>query len=296
VKPPPFTYHRPRTRDEVDALLGELGGDAKVLAGGQSLIPILNMRLSNPGHLIDLNHLAGEPGEPTTDGGFVCIGPLVRQSVVEHSALVAERVPLLTETMEFVAHPAIRSRGTVVGSIAHADPAAELPAVLAVLNGEIIVRSSKGRRTIGADDCFAGPLENSLTDNEWVEEVRWPVATEGQGSSFVEFARRSGDYALCGVAAAAARTPEGVTTIALGYLGMGDVPVRIELEPLEDAAVESAELENLVSEIVEYRLDPTEDIHASVAFRAHLARRLGVKAARGASARAGKHLHERSAS
>jgi carbon-monoxide dehydrogenase medium subunit len=296
VKPPPFTYHRPRTRDEVDGLLGELGGDAKVLAGGQSLIPILNMRLSSPGHLVDLNHLAGEPGEPTSDDGFVCMGPLVRQSVVEHSALVAKRVPLLTETMEFVAHPAIRNRGTVVGSIAHADPAAELPSVLAVLGGEIIARSSKGKRTIGAGDCFTGPLENSLTDAEWVEEVRLPVAGDGQGFSFVEFARRSGDYALCGVAATAARTSDHLTTIALGYLGMGDVPVRIELEPLEDAAVEGGELEDAVSEIVEHRLDPAEDIHASVAFRAHLARRLGVRAARCASARAGEPLGERSAS
>ncbi len=295
MKPPPFTYHRPRTRDEVDALLSELGGDAKVLAGGQSLIPILNMRLSSPGHLIDLNHLDGEPGEPLSNGGFVCMGPLVRQSVVEHSALVAERVPLLTETMEFVAHPAIRNRGTVVGSIAHADPAAELPSVLAVLGGEIIARSSKGRRTIAAGDCFAGPLENSLTDGEWVEEVRWPVTTEGQGFSFVEFARRSGDYALCGVAATAARTSDHATIIALGYLGMGDVPERIELEPLEDAAVEGAELFDAISEIVEHRLDPAPDIHASVAFRAHLARRLGVKAARCASARA-RHLDERSAS
>ena len=101
MKPPPFTYHRPRTRDEVDALLGELGGDAKVLAGGQSLIPILNMRLSSPGHVIDINHLAGESDEPVAADGFVCMGPLVRQTVVEHSVLVAERVPLLAETIEF---------------------------------------------------------------------------------------------------------------------------------------------------------------------------------------------------
>lgn len=296
MKPPPFTYHRPRARDEVDALLRELGGDAKVLAGGQSLIPILNMRLSSPGHLIDINHLTGEPDEPTASDGFVVLGPLVRQSVVEHSALVAERVPLLAETMEFVAHPAIRNRGTVVGSIAHADPAAELPAVLAVLNGEIIARSSRGRRTIAAGDCFAGPLENSLTEGEWVEDVRWPAATEDQGFSFVEFARRSGDYALCGVAASAARASDGTITIALGYLGMGDVPERIELAPLMDADVEGATLENAVGEVVDHRLDAAEDIHASVAFRAHLARRLGVRAARCASARAAARLDRRSAS
>lgn len=285
MKPAPFTYHRPETRAEVDALLAELGSEAKILAGGQSLIPILNMRLSSPAHLIDLNHLHDESPEPALDDGHVTVGPLVRQSSAERSELVAERVPLLAETMDFVAHPAIRNRGTVVGSIAHADPAAELPAVLAVLRGEVVARSSTGSRTIPAGDCFRGPLENSLEDTEWLEEVRWPVARANQGFAFEEFARRSGDYALCGVAARAERA-ENTTTVALGYLGMGDVPVSIELPPLGASAFESDEVEDAVAQVVEGQLDPVDDIHATVAFRTHLARRLGASAACRAAASA----------
>lgn len=285
MKPAPFTYHRPETRAEVDALLAELGSEAKILAGGQSLIPILNMRLSSPANLIDLNHLHDESAEPALDDGYVTVGPLVRQSSVERSDLVADRVPLLAETMEFVAHPAIRNRGTVVGSIAHADPAAELPAVLAVLRGEVVARSSTGSRTIPADHCFRGPLENSLDETEWLEEVRWPVARVNQGFAFEEFARRSGDYALCGVAARAERA-EDLTTVALGYLGMGDVPVCIELPPLGASAFGTNEVVDAVAEVVEGQLDPVDDIHASVAFRTHLARRLGVTVARRAAANA----------
>jgi carbon-monoxide dehydrogenase medium subunit len=283
VKPAPFTYHRPETRAEVDALKAELGSEAKILAGGQSLIPIMNMRLSSPAHLIDLNHVRNEGAEPVLDDGHVTFAPLVRQSSAERSAVVGKHVPLLAETMEFVAHPAIRNRGTVVGSIAHADPAAELPAVLAVLRGEVVGRSSAGPRTIPAGDCFRGPLENSLEDTEWLEEVRWPVARENQGFAFEEFARRSGDYALCGVAATATRAGT-TTTVALGYLGMGDVPVCIDLPPLDAATFDSNEIEDAVAEIVEGQLDPGDDIHATVAFRTHLARRLGVKAARRAAA------------
>jgi CO/xanthine dehydrogenase FAD-binding subunit len=283
VKPAPFTYHRPETRSKVDALKAELGSEAKILAGGQSLIPIMNMRLSTPEHLIDLNHLRDEPAEPVLENAHVMVGPLVRQSSVERSALVNKHVPLLAQTMEYVAHPAIRNRGTVVGSIAHADPAAELPAVLAVLRGEVVARSSGGSRTIPARDCFRGPLENSLEDTEWLDEVRWPVAGDDHGFAFEEFARRSGDYALCGVAATAKRTGS-TTTVVLGYLGMGDVPVCIDLPPLDDAALRSGEVEEAVAEVVEHQLDPGDDIHATVAFRTHLARRLGVTAARRAAA------------
>jgi carbon-monoxide dehydrogenase medium subunit len=283
VKPAPFTYHRPETRTEVDALKTELGSEAKILAGGQSLIPIMNMRLSTPEHLIDLNHLRDELAEPVLENAHVMVGPLVRQSSVERSALVNKHVPLLAQTMEYVAHPAIRNRGTAVGSIAHADPAAELPAVLAVLRGEVVARSSGGSRTIPAGDCFRGPLENSLEDTEWLDEVHWPVAGDDQGFAFEEFARRSGDYALCGVAATAKRTGS-TTTVALGYLGMGDVPLCIDLPPLDAAALRSGEVEEAVAEVVEHQLDPGDDIHATVSFRTHLARRLGVKAARRAAA------------
>jgi carbon-monoxide dehydrogenase medium subunit len=275
MKPPPFTYHRPESREEVDDLLAQHGDDAKILAGGQSLIPILNMRLAAPGHLIDINHMHDELPEPVESGDEVIVGPLVRHEAAERSPLMEERVPLLFEAMPFVAHPAIRSRGTVAGSIAHADPAAELPAVLAVLGGSVAARSQRGTRTIGVADCLAGPLENSLGPDEWIEEVRWPARVAGAGYAFEEFARRQGDYALCGVAAMAQHT-DGTTKVSLAYLGMGDVPQRLGTEPLES----TDDADDAVFAVVAEHLDAPADIHASTQYRVHLARRLGTRAAR----------------
>jgi carbon-monoxide dehydrogenase medium subunit len=253
VKPAPFAYHRPRTREEVDGLLAELGAEAKLLAGGQSLIPILNMRLAGPAHLIDLNFLEGEPAEPQLRDGALAFGPLVRLSAAERSALVAERLPLLAQALAHVAHPAIRSRGTVVGSIAHADPAAELPAVMALVEGEAGVRGARGRRTVPARELFAGALETSLDADEWIDEVRLPAHA---GGAFTEFARRHGDYALCGVAALPG---------ALAFVGMGAVPERLELtEPLGD--------------LIRDRLAPADDIHATARYRLWLAERLAARA------------------
>jgi len=257
VKPAPFAYHRPRSREEVDRLLAELGEEAELLAGGQSLIPILNMRLASPAHLVDLNHLEGEPAEPRLDGGAVVCGPLVRQLAAQRSALVRESVPVLAQALAHVAHPAIRSRGTVVGSVAHADPAAELPAVLLALDGEACVRGARGRRTVAARALFVGQLETSLAADEWIEEVRLPLQG-ARGSAVHEFARRRGDYALCGVVAL------GDT---LTYFGMGPVPVR--LARAQPAAG---------------RLAPEDDVHASARYRLWLAERLGERAAREAGA------------
>jgi aerobic carbon-monoxide dehydrogenase medium subunit len=246
VKPAPFAYHRPSTREEVDGLLAELGPGAKLLAGGQSLIPILNMRLAAPAHLIDLNFLRDEPAEPVLDEGALVFGPLVRQAAAERSPLVTGKLPLMHEVLQHVAHPAIRSRGTLVGSIAHADPAAELPAVMVVLEGEASVRSARGRRTVAARDLFVAHLETSLGKDEWVEEVRLPVHEHG---AFAEFARRQGDYALCGVAAVPG---------ALAFVGMGPVPVRLAPDQLD-------------------RLEPEDDIHATARYRRWLAERLAER-------------------
>jgi carbon-monoxide dehydrogenase medium subunit len=279
LKPPAFAYHRAETREEVDALLAEHGSEAKVLAGGQSLIPILNMRLASPEHLIDINHLAGETASPEEHSGRLVFGALVRQSEVERSSLVVGWAPLLCETIVHVAHPAIRNRGTLVGSIAHADPAAELPAALAVLCGEVVARSSSGLRTISAEEFFAGPLENSLNDDEWAQEVRIPVAPAPAGHAFLEFARRRGDYALCGAAALARQAGERVC-LSFSYSGMGEVPARLELEPLGADQIEGSEVTEAVGEMVATHLDPGDDIHASASYRAFLGRRLGVRAAR----------------
>ena len=256
MKPAPFSYHRPGTREEVDGLLAELGPEAKLLAGGQSLIPILNMRLAAPEHLIDLNFLRDEAAEPVLDEGTLVFGPLVRQAAAERSALVAERLPLMVEVLAHVAHPAIRSRGTVVGSIAHADPAAELPALFVLLEGEARVRGAKGRRTIAAGELFASHLETTLKPGEWIEEVRLPARA---GGAFEEFARRHGDYALCGVAALAA---DG--DVALSFVGMGATPVRF----VGDVATAVEQLE------------PEDDIHATAQYRRHLAEQLGARVAR----------------
>ena len=280
MKPAPFTYHRPDSRAEVDELLAQLGDEAKILAGGQSLIPILNMRLAAPAHLIDINHIQDELPEPVEADGEVIVGPVVRHDAAERSPLIEDCVPLLSEAMPFVAHPAIRSRGTVAGSIAHADPAAELPAVLAVLSGSVVARNKKETRTIQAADFFAGPLENSLEPDEWVHEVRWPMRIEGAGYAFEEFARRQGDYALCGVAAMAAPADGNDITVSLSYLGMGDIPQRLETERIKN----EDDVEDAVSAVVSDRLDAPADIHAGPEYRMHLARRLGARAARRAIA------------
>ena len=256
MKPAPFAYHRPGTREEVDGLLAELGPEAKLLAGGQSLIPILNMRLAAPAHLVDLNFLRDEPAEPVLDGGALVFGPLVRQRAAERSPLVADHLPLLHEVLQHVAHPAIRSRGTVVGSIAHADPAAELPALFVLLEGEARVRGAGGRRTVPAGELFASHLETTLRPGEWIEEVRLPLHA---GGAFEEFARRHGDYALCGVAALATGGD-----VALSFVGMGPTPVRYVGDVREAVA----------------RLEPEDDIHATAGYRRHLAEQLGERVAR----------------
>jgi aerobic carbon-monoxide dehydrogenase medium subunit len=268
VKPAPFTYHRPRSRDEVDALLASFGAEAKILAGGQSLIPILNMRLSSPAHLVDINDLADEPAEPVRDDGAVRFGPLVRHADAEHGAH-----PLLDEAMEFVGHPAIRSRGTVVGSVAHADPAAELPAALLALDGEVRVRRAQGARTLPAREFFVGALETALAADEWVEEVSLPAAPGGTGYAVEEFARRHGDYAICGVMAAARED-----SVRLVHFGIASLPVVTDIAADEDVRERvRASLEHV---------EVADDLHGTERYRRHLAEVLGERAAARAAVRA----------
>ena len=255
MKPAPFAYHRPRSREEVDDLLAELGAGAKLLAGGQSLIPILNMRLAAPEHLIDLNFLQDEPAEPVLEDGALAFGPLVRMRTTERSPLVGEHLPLLAEVLTHVAHPAIRSRGTIVGSIAHADPAAELPALLALIEGEAHVRSAGGRRVLAPPSCSPAHLETTCGPGEWIEEVRMPVQA-GREGAFEEFARRHGDYALCGVGALA--SGDGV---ALSFVGMARSP------NAHDGDVAAAVA----------KLEPEDDMHASAAYRRRLAEQLAAR-------------------
>jgi CO/xanthine dehydrogenase FAD-binding subunit len=264
MKPPPFAYHRPRTRAEVDRLLAEHGHEAKVLAGGQSLLPIMNMRLSAPAHVIDINGLDDEPSTPAVADGVVRFGPLVRQAAVERWAGLATHAPAIGAALQYTAHPAIRSRGTLAGSVAHADPSAELPAAVLALDGEVRCRSAQGTRTIRAREFFVGALETALKPTEWVDRVSVPAATPETGYAVEELARRHGDYAICGVVAVV-RDGSAVTLV---HFGIGELPHRTELDDPGDLPDALAELEF------------TSDLHATAGYRRHLAHVLGERAAR----------------
>jgi carbon-monoxide dehydrogenase medium subunit len=271
VKPPAFRYSRPGSVTEAVQLLAEHGSQAKVLAGGQSLIPLLSMRLAEPGRLIDINGLA-ELDYRRADADGVRIGALARHATVLADPAVASRQPLLAAALAHVAHPTIRNRGTSVGSIVHADPAGELPAVLSLLAGSVTAVSVTGRRTIPAAELFAGPLESSLRPDELAVEAFFPALPDGSGTAFAEVSRRHGDYAICGVAVAVSLDGDRRIRIArAGYLSMAATPQVIELtEPIAGAAYD-ADL-TAAAELAADSLDPEPDIHASAEYRRQLAR------------------------
>jgi CO/xanthine dehydrogenase FAD-binding subunit len=270
VKPAKFEYHAPTTLDEAIALLVRYDGEAKLLAGGQSLVPLLNFRLARPAALIDLNRI-GSLAYIREDGGLVRLGAMTRQRAIEFSPVVARHLPLLREATRWVGHLPIRSRGTIGGSIAHADPSAEYPAVLTALAGEVVVRGPKGERTLAPDALFETYLTTTLAPDEILTEVRLPAMAEGAGWAFEEFARRHGDFAIVGVAAAVWRR-QGRVTARLATAGAGATPRRlraseeiVERDGLGDGAIEAAA--RRASELVE----PDSDIHASADYRRHLA-------------------------
>jgi 2-furoyl-CoA dehydrogenase FAD binding subunit len=260
VKPAPFAYQRPSTLEEaLAALAGEQG--AKVLAGGQSLVPLLSMRLAAPSMLIDINALP-DLGHVTCDEAGVRVGALARHAHVLASSEAATTQPLVAMALANVAHPTIRNRGTTVGSIVHADAAAEMPMVLRLLEGSVDVASVRGRRTIPAAELFAGPLESTLAHDEIAVEAFFPALARGAGVAFQEISRRHGDYALVGVAAHVELEGDEVVRARLGYLSVSDVPVVVDVsDSLADpAGAALAELE------------PVDDIHATADYRAHLVR------------------------
>jgi CO/xanthine dehydrogenase FAD-binding subunit len=218
MKPAPFDYTVARSLDEAIGLLGE---EAKPLAGGQSLVPLLNFRLARPELLVDINGLT-ELARLERGDGVLRIGALARQAALERSELVAAGWPLLSKAVRFVGHPQLRSRGTVGGSVAHADPAAELPVALAALDARFTAQSSRGRRTLRAGELFLGPLTTALAPDELLVEIEVPLPPEGAGTAFVEHARTHGDFAIAGAAAVVAPGEHA----ALALLGAGPVPVR----------------------------------------------------------------------
>ena len=246
MKPPLFQYHAPATFDEACALLGSLE-DAKVLAGGQSLMPLLNFRLARPQHLVDINRLRDADRVYERDGG-VAVQALVRQAAVEDSELVARVCPLLRDAVRLVAHRVIRNRGTVCGSIAHADPASELPAVLLALGGQVVARSTRGERTIAADQLFAGMFETALAPDELVVETWFPASPAP--FAIIEETRRHGDFALAGIVRAGDR---------LALFGVASTPVLADVsDPTRG-------------------LQPSGDVEATPEFRLHLIRTLTEK-------------------
>jgi carbon-monoxide dehydrogenase medium subunit len=247
---------------------------------------MLNMRLISPAHLIDLNGLENESEVPRLEGEIVSFGPLVRHEAVEHSSVVCNQVPLLREATEHVGHAAIRSRGTFVGAISHADPASELPPVLVLLGGEVRARSSRGIRSIAADSFFAGPLEPAIKGDEWIEEVRLPCRTNGEGFAIEEFTRRDADFAICGVVVCVRRVDETILA-TLAFFSVGDMPTRLSLIPVTTDDMMEDRLERLVRTLVAERLEPPDDIHATSAYRRHLAERLAIRALRRAAISAG---------
>jgi len=267
VKPAPFAYSRPASLDEALASLREHGEEAKVLAGGQSLVPLLNMRLARPSVLVDLNRVPGLDGIEAA-GGEVRVGALVRQRALEGSPLTRQRLPLVAEALPRVGHLVTRNRGTVGGSIAHADAAAELPLCLLVLGGKVVVRSAEGSREVDAGDFFVTHFTTVLAPDELVVATVWPALRDGWGFAFEELAQRRGDYGLS-MAACALRVEDGRVVDA--RVGIGSVVERPTLLETELAGqVLTAELARDVGRGAADALQPFGSVHASAAYQRHL--------------------------
>jgi CO/xanthine dehydrogenase FAD-binding subunit len=289
MKPAPFEYYAPATVDEALARLAEYGWDAKVLAGGQSLIPMMNFRLAQPAVLVDLNNVAELFYIRHSRDGGLLVGAMTRQRQVERDPLVAERAPMIHAALPKVAYPQIRSRGTFGGSIAHADPSAELVAASVALSGKFRLRSKRGERWVPADQFFIGLFTTVLEPDELLVEVALPPLPPRSGWSLLEVARRHHDFALVGVAAVASLDGGGRCERArLVYFSVGDGPVEAHQaagvlqgrEPTAEAIGEAAETAG------EADVDPNSDINASAEYRRHLVKVLGRRALTEAFARA----------
>jgi len=288
VKPPQFDYHDPRGIDEALALLAEHGEDGKVLAGGQSLVPLLNFRLTYPGHLIDIGRVPTLSYVRRQDR-TLRIGAMTRQATLEASPLVAAHWPLLTEALGFVAHAQIRNRGTVGGSVAHADPAAELPVAFTSLEARFHAHSKNGRRTIGCEDFFITHLTTALEPEELLVEIEVAAVPEGTGWAFTEYSRRHGDFALGG-AAALITMQDGVCNRArIALLAAADTPLRAQEaeRSLEGGAV-NEEAATQAARLAIANINPTGDIHGGTEYRRYLIEGMVSRAIALATERAGR--------
>jgi carbon-monoxide dehydrogenase medium subunit len=271
MKLPPVEYEAPTTIAEAVDLLAEHLDEASVLAGGQSLIPLLALRLARPEVLIDINGIDELCGVSATDGS-VTIGAMTREYVAEESETVADTVPLLAAALPLIGHEAIRNRGTIGGSLAHADPAAELPAVARALDAEFLVCGRSGERVISAAQWFEGYLTTSRRPDELLLEVRFPAARRGTGISFQEVARRHGDFAIVGLAVSLVVSGGVISDARLAFAGMSDVPVRAAAaEDLLVGERSSAELFDEAARRAIDGLDPPGDLHGSSDYRKKVA-------------------------
>jgi aerobic carbon-monoxide dehydrogenase medium subunit len=270
VKPAQFEYHAPTSLDEAIRILERYDGEARILAGGQSLVPMMNFRLATPRALVDLNRITALD-YVEEESEVVRIGSMTRQRRIEADPLIAARLPLLREALRWVGHLPTRSRGTIGGSIAHADPAAEIPMVLQVLEGEVVARGPQGERRVSAQDFFRSALTTSLAPLEIVTEVRFPAMPAQAGHAVEEFARRKGDFAIAAVAVMVVRDGERCAKARLATAGVGPVPLRLrdaetvlEQHGLGEAAIAEA------ADKAAAQVDPMSDLNGSAEYRRHL--------------------------
>ncbi|MET8177680.1 xanthine dehydrogenase family protein subunit M [Streptomyces sp. NPDC005336] len=274
MKPPPFKYHACRTIDEAVGILDSDPDDSKVLAGGQSLVPVLNLRLAAPENLVDINSIEGLD-HMRVQPDHVAIGAATRQFAVERSDQIHSVLPVVREALSHVGHSQIRNRGTIVGSICHADPAAEMPAVFLTVGGEITARSATGTRTIGSDDFFESYLTTLLEPNEIVTEVKFDVPSGRTGWYFEEVARRHGDFAILGVVALISLEADTVSRARITIFGGAPTPLRMTAVEQLITGVKASEiggdlLERAADE-ASAAVRPTDDIHGSADYRRHVA-------------------------
>ncbi len=289
MKPAPFEYHAPDSIEQAIELFGQYDGEAKILAGGQSLVPAMNFRVVQPSVLIDLNRVS-ELSYIREDGEVIRVGSMARERHLEFDSSIAKHTPLLHEAVPFIAHPQIRNRGTIGGSIVHADPAAELPVLMLALSGRLKARNAAGERWIDAQDFFVGMFTTALEPDEILVEIELPFSSQRTGWSFMEVAPRAGDYALMGVAALVTLDDASKCKRAkLVYLNAGEGPVEakeaaqlLEGEPLHDELIVSA-----ASKASQDEINPFGNVHTSSEFQRHLANVLTKKALKQAIQRAG---------
>lgn len=279
MKPAPFEYHRAHNKEEALQLLSEYGDEAKLLAGGQSLVPLLNFRLARPAHLIDIGGIT-ELSYVRYDGDLLRIGALTRQSVLQESQLFIDSCPLGAEAIPYIGHQAIRNRSTVGGSLAHADPAAEWPLVLSILRGNVVIANARGQRSVSAGDFFVTYFTTSLMPDEMICEIQLPVLPAHYGWSFQEIARRHGDFALVAAAALIGLdAEERITFVRLAWGGVGPVPK--VADEVEDELLGRSPRPELLRRVVQdaaARLNPDTDLHASAEYRRSVAGVLGYRA------------------